>query len=171
MSRTPTLFLTIVVLVILAACGTNTAASPTPEPSTSDAPSAAPSEAPSVAPSQAPSEAPSEEPMGSGTLTMVDGVSVGGPGIPVTEALTSGSSEPLLVNGVLLMDPQGTIWLCPAFAGGGIPSCGEPMLRVIGYPENTGDWDIENADVTGLQEAEGVRWFDNAVLYGVVDPA
>jgi hypothetical protein len=169
MSQRPSFLILALVAVLLAACGTTTSTSPSPAPSEPAEESQEPSAPLSERPSEAPSEEPSAEPMGNGTLTMVDGVAAGGPGIPVGEALASGSTDPMLVNGILLMDPQGTIWICEAFAGGGVPSCGEPMLRVVGYPENTGDWDPANADDTGLNEAEGVRWFDHAVIYGVVE--
>ena len=153
------------IAIVLAACGSTVAESPPIEPS--------PTATPSASPSTEPSEDPSEEPSvgaETGTITMVDGVAAGGPGASVSESIAANTGEPMLVNGVLLMDTQGTIWLCDAFAGGGIPSCGEPALRVLGYPEGTADWDMANAEVTGLQEGEGILWFDEAQIFGVIEP-
>lgn len=166
-TRSVTLLLAIVAIV-LAACGATGTQDASPEASASASVSPAPSIEPSNN-SEEPSAAPSET-SETGTLTMVDGVSAGGPGISVSEAIAADSGEPTIVNGILLMDTQGTIWLCDAFAGGGIPSCGEPSLRVLGYPEATSDWDMEHAAMTGLQEAEGIRWFDEGQIFGVVEP-
>jgi len=158
--RSLTLLLALVTIV-LAACGSTGTPSPSTVATASPSTSAAPSDEPSAAPSEAAE---------SGTITMVDGVAAGGPGASVAESIAANTGEPMLVNGVLLMDQQGIIWLCDAFAGGGIPSCGDPSLRVIGYPEDTSDWDMADADVTGLQEAEGVLWFDGAQIFGVIEP-
>jgi len=162
--RSVTLLLAIVAIV-LAACGSTGGASPSAEPTESASQTPTPSTEPSEEPSAAPSEAPE-----TGTLTMVDGVSAGGPGASVSDSIAANTGEPMIVNGLLLMDPQGTIWLCDAFAGGGVPSCGDPSLRVIGYPEATSDWDMAHAEMTGLQEAEGILWFDTAQIFGVVEP-
>ena len=99
---------------------------------------------------------------------MVDGVAVGGPGISLAEAIASGATDPTLVNGALLMDLDGTIWLCEALTDDSAPACAGASVRVLNYPEATGDWDIANADVTGLKESGGVLYFENAQLYGVV---
>jgi len=164
-TRSVTLLIAIIA-VVLAACGTTaTSQDPSPEASAS----APPSTPPSAASSDEPAPSPSEW-FEAGTLTMVDGVSAGGPGIALSEAIAADTGEPMIVNGILLMDQQGTIWLCEAFAGGGIPSCGDPSLRVLGYPEATSDWDMAHAAMTGLQEAEGIRWFDEAKIFGVVEP-
>jgi len=167
-TRSVTLLLAIVAIV-LAACGATGTQDASAEASASASASAAPSIEPSEEPSEAPSAAPSDT-SDTGTLTMVDGVSAGGPGISVAEAIAADTGEPTIVNGILLMDTQGTIWLCDAFAGGGIPSCGEPSLRVLGYPEATSDWDMAHAAMTGLQEAEGIRWFDEGQIFGVIEP-
>lgn len=167
MSSTRSFIPLALIVMLLAACGTAGSATPTAQPSEVADPSTEPSTP--AEPSTAPSEEPSVEPIGNGTLTMVDGQSVGGPGVSVGEAIESGITEPVLVRGILLMDPQGKIWICDGFAGGGVPTCGEPMLEVVGYPETTGDWDPANAPDTGLQEADGVLWFDEAFIYGVVE--
>ena len=86
----------------------------------------------------------------------------------IADAIANPNNEPVLVNGVLLMDPDGTIWLCESL-NSSPAGCGGQGLRVIGYPEGTADWDLENAGDTGLQEADGVLYFETAQLYGVVE--
>jgi hypothetical protein len=152
-------FLVVPVLVLtLAACSGTAAES---------ADDAAESAAPTTSPSAAPSESPDAS-TARGTFTMVDGVSAGGPGVSIADAIANANNEPVLVNGVLLMDPDGTIWLCESLNSSSA-GCGGQRLRVIGYPEGTADLDLENAGDTGLQEADGVLYFETAQLYGVVE--
>lgn len=153
-----------VLVVILAACGGTASTSPTP----SVPPSSSPAE-PTTSPSEAPTETPEASPEVVGTITMVDGVSAGGPGEAIADALAMGMTHPTLVNGVLFMDADGAIYLASSITDASAPTFGGPMLEVIGYPENTADWDMANADVTGLQEANGVLFFEDAQLYGVVE--
>ena len=106
-----------------------------------------------------------------GTLVIIDGAAVDGPGLPIADALANaGRGEPQLVSGVLLMDTGGVIWLCGALEPTSPPSCGSPRLRVENYPEGTADWDLGSADITGLQEKDGVMWFENSKLFGEVQP-
>lgn len=156
-----------ILAIALAACGTTTGAP------TSDAPTPIPSE-PAKTPTPTPDATPTPEPTdgtdtGGGTITVVDGVAAGGPGISVADAIASGVTDPVLVRGILIMDAEGTILMCDAFAGGGAPSCGDPVLEVVNYPSMT-DWDMEHAEVTGLQEAAGMLFFTDALIYGVVEP-
>ncbi len=154
--RNLTLLIAMLALV-LAACSGNVGSTPDPvDESSSPSPTASPS----------PSE-PSA-PDSDGTFAMVDGVAVGGPGIGLAEAIASGTADPTLVNGVLLMDLDGAIWLCDSLTDDSTPECAGASVRVLNYPEATGDWDIANADVTGLRESGGVLYFESAQLYGVV---
>ncbi|MGH2402441.1 MAG: hypothetical protein ACRDE6_06985 [Candidatus Limnocylindria bacterium] len=106
-----------------------------------------------------------------GTLVIIDGAAVDGPGLPITDAIANaGRGEPQLVSGVLLMDTDGVIWLCEALEPSSPPSCGSPRLQVENYPEGTADWDLGSADITGLQEEDGVMWFENSKLFGEVQP-
>lgn len=124
----------------------------------------------SVSPSPTASPSPSEAsaPDSDGTFAIVDGVAVGGPGIGLAEGIATGTADPTLVNGVLLMDLDGTIWLCESLTDDSSPACAGASVRVLNYPEATGDWDISNADVTGLKESGGVLYFESAQLFGVV---
>jgi hypothetical protein len=47
---------------------------------------------------------------------------------------------------------------------------GDPILEVLNYPDNQEEWDMANADLIGLQEANGVRFREDAQLFGVVAP-
>jgi hypothetical protein len=106
----------------------------------------------------------------SGTIEVVEGAAVEGPGIGIAEALADTGAEATLVNGVLLMDADGVIWLCASLLDTSPPGCGEPRLLVENYPTGGAEWDPSSAGVTGLQEADGVRWFPASQLYGVVRP-
>lgn len=151
-------------IVVLAACGTTTAespASPTPVPSSPAAPSDAPSEAPS--------EAPVEETETDGTITIVSGGAVDGPGGSISDALANPMTEPVLVNGALFMDADGNLFFAESLTDAAAPTFGGPILRVVDYPAGGAEWDLDNAEVTGLQEANGVLFFESMQLYGVVE--
>ena len=145
--RTPTrsLLALTALAVVLAACGA-TAGSPT---------------------ESTPSPSPPEL---AGTITIVDGVAAGGPGGSIADALASDSTEPMLVNGVIYQDPDGTIYLADSVTNAVAPTFGGPILEVVNYPENPADWDMDNAEQLGLQEAHGVIYRENAQLFGVVYP-
>jgi hypothetical protein len=145
----------LVAVLALAAC----------QPSASD--TASPSDGePSTAPSA------SEAAAAAGTITLPDdGAAVDGPGISITEALETAGPEPLLVNGILLQDADGNLWFCESLSDASPPACDGTYLQVENYPEDAPDLDPENADVTGLQEEDGVIWLEDHQLYGVVEPS
>ena len=166
-----------VLAIILAACGTTAGQAPDPTippstpthaPEPSPTPSPEPTEAP-ASPSEAPAESPDASPESDGTFTMVDGVAAGGPGGSISEALASGITDPMLVNGVLYKDLDGTIYLASSLTNASAPTFAGPTLQVIGYPESTADWDPAYAEDTGLKEANGVLYFEFAQLFGVVE--
>jgi len=104
-----------------------------------------------------------------GTFTVVDlGGPLDGPGISLAEAIANTDGEPKLVAGVLLMDLDGVIWLCEEITDSSPPACGEPRLRVVNYPEGGAEWNVEDAEITGLQEEGGVLWFEGNRIYGEV---
>ena len=146
--------------IILAACGT-TAASPLETASP-------PPASPTIAPSEAPEgpEAP-EAPEVVGTITPV-GAAVMGPGGSISDAFASGNTEPVLVNGVLYMDTDGRIYLADSLTDASVPTFGGVRLEVVDYPTGGAEWDIAHADDTGLQEANGVLFFEDHQLFGVV---
>jgi hypothetical protein len=104
------------------------------------------------------------------TLTLETGSIADGPGVSVSGAIANAAAGPNLVNGVVLMDEDGVIWLCEVLTESSPPSCGEPRLRVLNYPEGTADWDISTGELIGLQEQGGVLWREGAQYFGVVEP-
>ena len=126
---------------------------------------------PNATPSQAAaSVAPSEEPS-AGTFRLVNIGAVDGPGTDLVDAIERATGDWDLVNGTVLMDLDGTIWFCErVILDASPPTCSQPRLRVVNWPEGTADWDLSSAPLTGLQESEGVLWFENHQLVGIVEP-
>jgi hypothetical protein len=87
-----------------------------------------------------------------------------GPGISVTGALANAGVGPQLVNGILLKEVDGTIWLCEALLTSSPPDCAEPRLLVVNWAQE----DQTFVNDVGLHEMDGVRWVEHAQLYGVV---
>ena len=131
MKRTFTLALT---LVVLAACT-----------STGDAPATS-------GPSGTGAEA-------DGILNIARGSTAVGPGISIDEAIGGGGGEPLLINGALVVDPNGRVLLCDALAESFPPQCGGARLEVRG---------LDLASLPDVQEANGVRWAEQVQLLGTV---
>jgi hypothetical protein len=148
------------VSIVLAAC--TTAASPSSTAAPSDAP------APSVAPSQQPSTPGA--PVPSGTLTVADGAVVDGPGTPLADAMAGDLSQPMLVRGTLFLDASGDVFFAATLDDATVPTFGEPILRVENYPTDGPTWDIADAAITGLQEANGILFYEDTKLYGTITP-
>jgi hypothetical protein len=106
-----------------------------------------------------------------GTIVLADELAVGGSGLSVAEGLDLASSQPVLVNGILLRDVDGAIWFCTALEDGEPPACGHPALAVENFPPDESVFEPENARGTGSQTEGGVTWITNQQLYGVVHPA
>ena len=90
----------------------------------------------------------------------------------ILEALEPAGAEPDLVNGILLQDTEGTIWLCESIRTRPRVRAAGAFLRVENYPEDAAaeTFDPENADVTGSRrrmESSGSRI---SKLYGTVVP-
>jgi hypothetical protein len=75
----------------------------------------------------------------------------------------------MLVNGTLFRDSDGTIYLADSVTDPATPTFGDPILAVAGYTEAAGEWDMANAELLGLVEANGVVYRE-VQLYGVVAP-
>lgn len=133
-----------------------------PEP-TSPAPSAP------AAPPSAPSEEPAETPAVAGTITIVAGGAVDGPGLALSEAIANAGTDPVLANGILFMDPDGSLYLGDSLTDASRPTFGALRLRVVDYPFSAAEWDLANADLTGLQEVDGILFFEERQLFGVID--
>jgi len=145
----------------LAACGATVSETFSEVGDSLDSPSAAASAAAS------PSAAAEED----GTLTIVDlGGPIDGPAVSLSEALENTSGNPQIIGGILLMDLDGVIWLCEELADTSPPSCGQPRLRVLNYPEGGAEWDPELGEAVGLEEEDGVFWLPDTRNYGVIEP-
>ena len=158
--------------ILLAACATAGTGDPTPslEPSTPASPSAPPSLPPSEAPAEtpAPTESPEADPEPIGTLTPQDGAAVDGPGIPLADALEGDLSQPILVIGTMVLDADGQLFFTDSVTDASVPTFGDVRLRVDNYPTDGPTWDMADADITGLQEVNGVRFFEDAKFYAVI---
>lgn len=169
-----------ILVIILAACGATVGAptSEQPAPSTPAAPSEQPSEEPAEEPSEEPAEQPSEEPADEerevdGTITVYPGTA-SGPGASIQEALEQGSDAadmPSLVNGVVFRDTDGRIYLATAVGDAAVPTFDGPMLEVLGYANEGEMWDMANAELLGLQEANGIVFKENAQILGTLQVA
>ena len=106
-----------------------------------------------------------------GTIVLANELAMGGSGVSVIEALDIASSQPVLVNGILLSDSKGAVWFCAALGDGEPPACAHPTLSVANFPAEGSVFEAENARGTGSQTDGGVTWIPNQQLYGVVHPA
>ena len=84
-----------------------------------------------------------------------------GPGISIDEARASDGQEPLLINGWLVVSPQGEVRFCSALGESNPPSCAGSSLLVEG---------LDPADAGELAEAEGVQWSEESIqLLGSIE--
>jgi hypothetical protein len=171
-----------ILVIVLAACSTTIGApdseAPVPsEPATpsvepSIEPSVEPSVQPSVEPSAAPSEAPADEPREvAGTITVAEGMTWSGPGATIQEVLDIGDSGeyPTLANGVLFRDTDGKIYLATAVSNVSAPTFDGPMLEVVGLRNEGPEWDMANAELLLLEEANGIIFRQNSQILGFLD--
>jgi len=106
-----------------------------------------------------------------GTIVLANELAMGGSGMSVADALDLASSQPVLVNGILLRDADGAIWFCKTLGDDERPACGHPTLAVENFPPDESVFEPENARGTGSQTEGDVTWIPNQQLYGVVHPA
>jgi ABC-type transport system substrate-binding protein len=141
---------------VIAGCtATSGPASPTSVASASPTATLA-SPASSISPASSPAAFPP-------TLTIERGVDADGPGESVSEALAHGGSPQDLVNGTILRDADGRVWLCEALVNLSPPACAEPRLLVLNMPPE----DMTFQD-PGVHVADGVSWADRVQLFGFV---
>jgi hypothetical protein len=165
-----------ILVIVLAACGTTVGApaSETPTPSEPATPTAEPTVAPTEAPSEAPAETPApadEERDVAGTITVAEGMTFSGPGATIQEALDNGPSDefPTLVNGVIFRDTDGTIYLATAVSDTAAPTFEGPMLEVLNAPNDGPSWDMANAELLGLEEANGIVFNQDVQVLGFLE--
>ena len=174
------LFVAFALATVLAACGVSANPIPSDTPSAPAEPSVPPSEpapskpAPSRSPIQRPSEPPAPSqpgaPVPSGTLTAADGATVDGPGELLSEVLAGNLSEPVFVRGVVFRDADGVVWMADSVLDASVPTFSDVRVRVANYPTDGPTWDMADADIKGLQEVNGIRFFDDTKLYGTITP-
>jgi hypothetical protein len=167
-SRIRTLLFVSTMTIVLAACGTATAApaSQAPDPTQPAVPSVAPSEAPA----ETPVEAPDEEREVVGTITVAEGMAFSGPGGTIEDTVRIGPSiHPALVNGVLFRDTDGTVYLATSVSDVSAPTFDGPMLEVLNTEDTGFSWDMANAELLGLEEANGIVFKQNAQILGFLE--
>lgn len=152
-----------ILVIVLAACGT-TSGSPA-----SEAPSPTEPASPSVEPSASESPADEEREV-AGTITVFEGA-FSGPGGTIQEALDNGPSGdlPTLVNGVLFRDTDGTVYLATSVSDTAVPTFETPMLEVLNTPNDGDSWDMANAELLGLEEANGIVFHQGAQVLGYLE--
>ena len=162
-----------IVAVVLAACGT-TAAAPSEKPQTpTDAPEpsepAKPAQPTKPTATPKPASVPAEREI-VGTITLYPGTA-SGPGGSIEEALANASSTdlPFLVNGVLFRDTDGKIYLASSVGDATVPTFGGPVLEVLEYPNDGPTWDMDNAELLGLEEANGIVFQTDAQILGTIE--
>jgi hypothetical protein len=171
-----------ILVIVLAACGTAvgapTSPSQAPSPSQPAAPTVEPSVDPTVDPTVEPTVEPSETPAPApeerdvaGTITVYPGA-FSGPGGTIAEALANGPTGdeiPTLVNGVLFRDTDGTVYLATAVSDVTVPTFESPMLKVLNTPNDGPSWDMANAELIGLEEANGIIFYQGAQILGTLE--
>ncbi|HEX2766785.1 MAG TPA: hypothetical protein VHR55_09155 [Candidatus Limnocylindria bacterium] len=166
---------TTLVLALLAiagaACGTATGANEPSAPATPSQPASDPVSQPAQ-PSMAPSEDPApQERVVVGTVTVAE-MAFSGPGATIAEAIAHGNDEgdlPSLVNGVLFRDADGTVYLASAITDADAPTFDGPMLEVLNMDSDGPSWDMANAELLGLEEANGIVFQRDAQVLGFIE--
>lgn len=163
-TRIRTLLVLTAMTAVLAACGTaaDAPSSPTQEPSQPANPS--------VEPSQAPTESPDEPRDVAGTITVAE-MAFSGPGGTIQEAIDNGTDGeyPSLVNGVIFLDTDGTIYMATSVSDVAAPTFEGPMLEVLNMANDGNSWDMALAELNGLEEANGIVFRQNAQTLGFVE--
>jgi len=113
---------------------------------------------------------PSVPPGAGGSIELVSDFVGGGDGISVGEALDVASSHPVLVDGIVLRDEDGTIWYCDRLVDDSPPRCSDPQLLVLNFPTDPDLFDPAMAETVGATMRDGITWFEGHQLYGIVHP-
>jgi hypothetical protein len=166
MNRLLPLAFSAVIAAGLAACGSG-APNVTPGPTPVATPGPTPVAVPGPTPVAVPGQTPLASTPGDGapaTITLGNFGEADGPGESVGDAVARGAERPL-VNGILLKDVNGSVWLCDALLNSSPPDCAEPRLLVVNLTEEDQIFVVERH-----HEMDGVRWVDRVQLYGDVRP-
>jgi len=167
--RLPTIAFLALIAVGAAACGSATP-SPTPNLAQSTVPGPTPVPVPDPTPIAVPGQTPGASTLAGAahaTLTLGPFGEADGPGGSVGDAVANaGTLGRQLVNGILLTEVDGTVWLCDTLLTSTPPDCAEPRLLVVNLPPET----PTDAGGVGHHEVGGVRWQDHVQLFGDVRP-
>ena len=60
------------------------------------------------------------------------------------------------MKGVLFRDADGTLYLASSVSDVTAPTFEGPMLEVLNTPNDGPSWDMANAELLGLEEANGI---------------
>jgi hypothetical protein len=152
-------------VLALTGCAASTSTTTEPPPETTDVPA-------SVSASADPTESPSTAPIDAdGTFLFTPAVIDCPDGCPtssISEALGDPGMPgiPMLVDGAILVEPDGTAWLCEGLTDASPPECDGARLRF----ENI-DLYAPSMELQEAEELDGVRWIPDLTLPGEVTPA
>jgi hypothetical protein len=165
-----------IVAIVAAACGTTIGApaSEPPAPSQPATPVVEPSEEPTAEPAapSEPAEPADEERDVDGILTVYPGTWSGPGGMSTQDALDAGPTGPDMpnvVNGVLFRDTDGRIYLATSVSDVAAPTFDGPMLEVLDHPNDGDMWDMANAEMLGLEEANGIVFRQGTDILGTLE--
>lgn len=149
--------------LLVTGCGV-TVSSPT------DDPSKAPSQAEDLPATPDTTAAATSLPEPDGVFVFVPAVidcPGGCPTSSVSEALAEPGmpGTPLLVDGAVLIEPDGSAWLCERLTDSSPPSCDGARLLF----ENI-ELYAPSLEANGVQESDGLRWLDDVTIPGEVMP-
>ena len=72
------------------------------------------------------------------------------------------------MRGTLFLTESGEVFLAASVDDASVPTFGAPLVRVANYPTDGPTWDMAEAEMTGLQEVNGIRFFEDTKLYGTI---
>jgi hypothetical protein len=151
--------------IILVGCGATVSESPSRNPTTPVSETAT-----STAPDSPSPAASASQVEAGGVFVFTPGImdcpgSPGGlcPSYTVAEAIAVPRQPgiPILVDGYVLIEPDGTAWYCETLTDSAPPQCAGERLAFDG---------LELMDPAGFEDLDGVRWSEQVQLLGEVTP-
>lgn len=115
-------------------------------------------------------EHPSTPPGADGSIEIIGNAAAGGSGVSIQEAIEAARSVPVLVNGLILRDAEGTLWLCERIADISPPDCASPKLVILNFPTEPDPFDPAVAETVGATTRDGITWLEGHQIFGVVHP-
>jgi len=86
--------------------------------------------------------------------------------VPISAGRRPGRRFPTLVKGVLFRDADGTLYLASSVSDVTAPTFEGPVLEVLNTPNDGPSWDMANAELLGLEEANGIVFNQAAQVLG-----